>query len=55
MESLDTIRPGGWDIDYWLAHQDVPTFECQRRNTAPWWPGMQAKYLAIRAPDDRGG
>ena len=38
MESLETIRPGGWDIDYWLEHQDVPTFECQRRNTAPWWP-----------------
>ena len=45
-ESLETIRPGGWDIDYWLAHQDVLAFECQRRNTAPWWPGLQAKYLA---------
>jgi|KBSMisStaDraftv2_1062788.scaffolds.fasta_scaffold06770_3 hypothetical protein len=51
MEALETIRPGGWDIDYWLAHQDVPTFECQRRNTAPWWPGLQAKYLASVAPD----
>ncbi len=51
MESLETIRPGGWDIDYWLAHQDVPTFECQRRNTAPWWPGIQAKYLSSIAPD----
>jgi type 1 glutamine amidotransferase len=46
MESLDTIRPGGWDIDYWLPYQDVLTFECQRRNTAPWWPGIQAKYLS---------
>ena len=51
MESLETIRPGGWDIDYWLEHQDIPTFECQRRNTAPWWPGIQAKYLATLAPD----
>lgn len=51
MESLETIRPGGWDIDYWLEHQDVPTFECQRRNTAPWWPGIQSKYLATVAPD----
>ena len=51
MESLETIRPGGWDIDYWLDHQDVPTFECQRRNTAPWWPGIQAKYLSSVAPD----
>jgi hypothetical protein len=51
MESLDTIRPGGWDIDYWLPYQDVLTFECQRRNTAPWWPGIQAKYLSTLAPD----
>ena len=51
MESLETIRPGGWDIDYWVEHQDVLTFECQRRNTAPWWPGMQAKYLAGLAPN----
>jgi type 1 glutamine amidotransferase len=51
MESLDTIRPGGWDVDYWLPYQDVLTFECQRRNTAPWWPGIQAKYLATLAPD----
>lgn len=51
MESLETIRPGGWDIDYWLEHQDVPTFECQRRNTAPWWPGIQSKYLSTIAPD----
>ncbi len=51
MESLETIRPGGWDIDYWLEHQEVPTFECQRRNTAPWWPGIQAKYLSSVAPD----
>ncbi len=50
MESLETIRPGGWDIDYWLDHQHVPTFECQRRNTAPWWPGLQAKYLSSVAP-----
>jgi len=53
MESLETIRPGGWDIDYWLEHQDVPTFECQRRNTAPWWPGLQAKYLSSIAPDNQ--
>jgi hypothetical protein len=46
IESLETIRPGGWDIDYWIPHQDVLTFECQRRNTAPWWPGIQAKYLS---------
>jgi hypothetical protein len=51
MESLETIRPGGWDIDYWLPYQDVLTFECQRRNTAPWWPGIQAKYLASLAPE----
>ena len=51
MESLETIRPGGWDVDYWVEHQDVLTFECQRRNTAPWWPGMQAKYLAGLAPN----
>lgn len=51
MESLETIRPGGWDIDYWSDHQDIPTFECQRRNTAPWWPGLQAKYLSTLAPD----
>jgi hypothetical protein len=51
MESLDTIRPGGWDVDYWLPYQDVLTFECQRRNTAPWWPGIQAKYLSTLAPD----
>jgi len=51
MESIETIRPGGWDIDYWLADQAVPTFECQRRNTAPWWPGLQAKYLSSIAPD----
>ena len=51
MESLDTIQPGGWDVDYWLPYQDVLTFECQRRNTAPWWPGIQAKYLASLAPD----
>lgn len=51
MESLETIRPGGWDIDYWVPYQDVLTFECQRRNTAPWWPGIQAKYLASLAPD----
>lgn len=51
MESLETIRPGGWDIDYWLEHQDIPTFECQRRHTAPWWPGIQAKYLSTLAPD----
>ena len=51
MESLETIRPGGWDIDYWLEHQDIPTFECQRRHTAPFWPGIQAKYLATLAPD----
>ncbi len=51
MESLETIRPGGWDIDYWLAHQDIPTFECQRRHTAPFWPGIQAKYLATLAPE----
>lgn len=51
MESMETIRPGGWDIDYWVPHQDVLTFECQRRNTAPWWPGFQAKYLASLAPD----
>jgi len=53
MESLETIRPGGWDIDYWLEHQDIPTFECQRRHTAPWWPGIQAKYLSTLAPDKR--
>ena len=51
MESLETIRPGGWDIDYWREHQDIPTFECQRRHTAPFWPGIQAKYLATLAPD----
>ncbi|MDB5863078.1 MAG: hypothetical protein JWO70_884 [Betaproteobacteria bacterium] len=51
MESLDTIRPGGWDIDYWVPYQDVLAFECQRRNTAPWWPGIQAKYLSTLAPD----
>jgi Hypothetical glycosyl hydrolase 6/Beta-galactosidase trimerisation domain len=51
MESLETIRPGGWDIDYWLDHQDIPTFECQRRHTAPFWPGIQAKYLATLAPE----
>ena len=51
MESLDTIRPGGWDIDYWVPYQDVLTFECQRRNTAPWWPGIQAKYLASLGAD----
>ena len=51
MESLETIRPGGWDIDYWLEHQDIPTFECQRRHTAPFWPGIQAKYLATLAPN----
>lgn len=51
MESLETIRPGGWDIDYWRDHQDIPTFECQRRHTAPWWPGIQAKYLATLAPE----
>lgn len=51
MESLETIRPGGWDIDYWTEHQDIPTFECQRRNSAPWWPGIQAKYLSTLAPD----
>ncbi len=51
MESLDTIRPGGWDVDYWVPYQDVLTFECQRRNTAPWWPGIQAKYLSTLAPD----
>lgn len=50
-ESLETIRPGGWDVDYWLPHQDVLAFECQRRNTAPWWPGIQAKYLSGIAPD----
>ena len=50
-ESLETIRPGGWDIDYWLPFQDVLAFECQRRNTAPWWPGLQAKYLSGLAPD----
>src|SRR6185369_14723958 len=53
MESLETIRPGGWDIDYWLEHQHVPTFECQRRNTTPWWPGLQAKYLSSIAPDNQ--
>jgi len=51
MESLETIQIGGWDIDGWLDGQDVLTFECQRRNTAPWWPGLQAKYLASLAPD----
>ena len=51
MESLDTIQAGGWDIDYWVPYQDVLTFECQRRNTAPWWPGIQAKYLASLAPE----
>jgi len=51
MESLETIQIGGWDIDYWLNGQDVLTFECQRRNTAPWWPGLQAKYLASLGPD----
>ena len=51
MESLDTIRPGGWDIDYWVPYQDVLTFECQRRNTAPWWPGIQAKYLVSLGTD----
>ena len=50
-ESLETIRPGGWDIDYWIPFQDVLAFECQRRNTAPWWPGLQAKYLCGIAPD----
>jgi len=50
-ESLETIQPGGWDIDYWIEHQDVLTFECQRRNTAPWWPGIQAKYLSSIAKD----
>lgn len=50
-ESLETIQPGGWDIDYWLEHQDILTFECQRRNTAPWWPGIQAKYLSGIAGD----
>lgn len=51
MESLETIRPGGWDIDYWIPYQDVLAFECQRRNTAPWWPGIQAKYLSALASD----
>jgi len=51
MESLETIQIGGWDIDGWLDGQDVLTFECQRRNTAPWWPGLQAKYLASLAPE----
>lgn len=50
-ESLETIRPGGWDVDYWADHQDVLTFECQRRHTAPWWPGIQSKYLATLAED----
>jgi hypothetical protein len=51
IESLETIRPGGWDVDYWVDHQDVLAFECQRRNTAPWWPGIQAKYLSSLAPE----
>ncbi|MBC7780831.1 MAG: beta-galactosidase trimerization domain-containing protein [Proteobacteria bacterium] len=51
MESLETIQIGGWDIDYWLDAQDVLTFECQRRNTVPWWPGLQAKYLAGLGPE----
>jgi type 1 glutamine amidotransferase len=34
-----------------VPYQDVLTFECQRRNTAPWWPGIQAKYLSTLAPD----
>jgi hypothetical protein len=29
------------------GYQDVPTFECQRRNTAPWWPGIQASYSVV--------
>ncbi|HKA43579.1 MAG TPA: beta-galactosidase trimerization domain-containing protein [Burkholderiales bacterium] len=51
LESLETSRPGGWDIDYWVPHQDILTFECQRRNSTPWWPGVQAKYLSGLAPD----
>jgi hypothetical protein len=51
MESWDFIRPGGWDVDYWIPHQDVITVECQRRYAVPWWPGAQAKYLRTVAPD----
>ena len=51
LESLETSRPGGWDVDYWVPYQDVLTFECQRRNSAPWWPGIQAKYLSALGPD----
>lgn len=51
MESWDFSRPGGWDVDYWIEHQDVITVECQRRYTVPWWPGAQAKYLQTNAPD----
>ena len=51
IESWDFIRPGGWDVDYWVPYQDVITVECQRRYTAPWWPGAQAKYLRTLAPD----
>jgi hypothetical protein len=51
MESWDFIRPGGWDVDYWVPYQDVVTVEAQRRYTVPWWPGAQAKYLRTIAPD----
>jgi hypothetical protein len=51
MEPLETTRPGGWDIDYWAPSLDIPAFECQRRNSVPWWPGFQAKYLATLAPE----
>lgn len=45
MEPYEFIRSGGWDVDYWIEHQDVLTLECQRRSWVPWWPGAQAKYL----------
>jgi hypothetical protein len=50
----ETIRPGGWDIDYWLDHRTSPRLNASG-DTAPWWPSIQAKYLATLAPDKRAG
>ena len=51
MESLETIRPGGWDIDYWLAASGRAHFRMPAPQHRAVVAGIQAKYLSSLAPD----
>ena len=58
MESLDTIRPGGWDIDYWLAvsgcaHFRMPAAQYRAMVARAFRPSIWHRSRRTTAVDDR--